>query len=279
MSTEKKEPMSLAEMEQKLKANRKKELEITNRMWDDSLDCFDLNNDKLNRETIKLKTQELALKLKNTYSADEILILFVMDGVLPFASLLLKAFRTLNYNCPYASMQTTSYSGLQSGEVKIGSKPKQSVAGRTIIVVDEVCDTGKTYKAVSDYLLELGASKVELLVLVDKKQDREEGCEPTYVGSVVSKDSFLLGLGLDYQGYLRNTNEIRVANLETLPNDEEKAIFKETKLLSQEIEALKANQKQAPKPSLFNIKDYKKALDSDWMPHCEWGNDFIKTSY
>lgn len=233
-------------IQEELKNNREKEFTITNKMWEDSLECKDKKGRTLSKENIKIEVQALAQQLVNTYpptNFKEIPVLVpVMDGVMPFFTLLYKALKKLNYPRQIATMQTTSRSGLDIGIVQISAKPKVLVGGWNVIVIDEVSDTGETYRKLRDSLYDLGASKVELMVLVDKKQERAEGCDPTYTGFEVSKKDFLLGMGLDYEGYLRDTSEIRTACIEKLPSDEEKAIFATTKQLNKELEGLKKSE-------------------------------------
>ena len=159
-------------------------------------------------------------------------------------------------------MLTSSYSGLKSNAVMIGSELKVPVGARKVIVIDEVCDSGKTYGAIREKLLNDGAQSIELMVLVDKIQPRIFDWDPKYVGFTASKDAFLVGFGLDYNGFMRNTSTIRVVDFATLPTDEEKALISQKDSLNEQLRAcikessIGRDSFFVQKPIIANEEDY-----------------------
>ncbi|EIC29388.1 MULTISPECIES: hypoxanthine-guanine phosphoribosyltransferase [Methylomicrobium] len=82
-------------------------------------------------------------------------------------------------------------------------KPGTPLAGRTVLIVDDILDEGITLKAIVDYCLEQGANTVYTAVLVDKKLDHPKPIQADFVG-VETENRYLFGYGMDYKGYLRN---------------------------------------------------------------------------
>ena len=192
---------------------------------------------------ITLRIKRLASELMDDHSVNAPILISVMDGALPFAATLQKELSTLNYNFQYATIQVSSYDGTESGVLSITSTLKMPVGGRDVIVVDDVCDTGKTYNALRLLLLhKLGANSVRLMALIDKKQPRDNlEANPTYSGFTVSKDAFVAGWGMDYDGLLRNYfKDIGAVDPSTLPSAEEKVLLKSKKPLNIQLQACSA---------------------------------------
>jgi hypoxanthine phosphoribosyltransferase len=88
-------------------------------------------------------------------------------------------------------------------------RPTEELRGRSVLLVDDILDEGRTLGAIVDYCTQEGAKEVLTAVLVDKEHERK--CRPCltadFVG-LVSPDRFLFGCGMDYKGYWRNTAAI-----------------------------------------------------------------------
>jgi hypoxanthine phosphoribosyltransferase len=84
-------------------------------------------------------------------------------------------------------------------------KPVVEMAGRTVLIVDDILDEGHTLAAIMDYCRERGAREVLTAILVNKLHDRK--ASPDLKGDFVGlevEDRFLFGYGMDYRGYWRN---------------------------------------------------------------------------
>jgi hypoxanthine phosphoribosyltransferase len=77
------------------------------------------------------------------------------------------------------------------------------VAGRTIIVVDDILDEGETLAHVKQRLLDMGAAKVILAVFADKDLGRQKPVQADIVGLTIP-NKFVVGFGMDAHGYWRN---------------------------------------------------------------------------
>ena len=89
------------------------------------------------------------------------------------------------------------------GELEIACDVSCEIAGRHIVIVDDIVDTGRTLKALARMLHERGAASVRTCCLLDKPDRRTCDFEADYVG-VTIPDHFVVGYGLDFAGEHRN---------------------------------------------------------------------------
>ena len=90
-----------------------------------------------------------------------------------------------------------------SGQVDFLDRKLPVVKGRSVLLVDDILDTGRTLEAVSAKLLELGAREVKTCVLLTKDKERAAEVEADYSAFEIG-DEFVVGYGLDYDGKYRN---------------------------------------------------------------------------
>lgn len=211
-------------------------LGIAQRVWKSSPEARDFKDRPLTEEIILKRVEELADQIVTDYPNANPVIVGLMDGATPFASLLSAALKKRDYNFNYTTMSVSSYGHkLVSGELTMGALPKVKLYGKPVIVIDDVCDTGKTLKSIKELFLTQFPEFVKLMVLVDKVQERILGCDPDYVGFSMSPKAFIIGMGLDYLEELRNTNSIRAANPDSLPTPDEEKLLERRELLRKQI--------------------------------------------
>lgn len=94
---------------------------------------------------------------------------------------------------------------LVGSQLKWVVKPRLSLKGRTVLIVDDILDHGITLAGIIDYCNEQGALAVKTAVLVEKEVDRQAPAvqKADYTGIIV-ENRYVYGYGMDYQGYLRN---------------------------------------------------------------------------
>lgn len=131
-----------------------------------------------------------------------IVLCVMVGGLVPLGNLLPR----LDFPLEVDYVHATRYKGETSGgELEWVAKPSRSVAGRHVLIVDDILDGGVTLQSIVNYVQDAGAEKVYTAVLVDKHQKRvPEGLkEADFVGLKVD-DHYIFGYGMDYKEYLRN---------------------------------------------------------------------------
>jgi hypoxanthine phosphoribosyltransferase len=143
------------------------------------------------------------------------LVLVVMTGaLLPGAQVLVR----LSFPCQIDYLHATRYRGMTSGgEIHWLARPSVPLAGRVVLVVDDIFDEGITLKAILAELRRGGAREVLSAVLVNKLHDRKEpGLSVDFIGLEVT-DRYVFGCGMDYKGYWRNLPAIYAVRETSLP--------------------------------------------------------------
>lgn len=128
-------------------------------------------------------------------------ILTVLNGGIIFAGKLLTH---LHFPLELDSIQASRYQGQTEGShIRWLLKPALPLAGRTVLIVDDVLDEGITLAEVVAFCREQGAKAVHTAVLVDKDLGTEKPCNADFVG-LNAPNLYLFGYGMDYKRYLRN---------------------------------------------------------------------------
>jgi hypoxanthine phosphoribosyltransferase len=129
------------------------------------------------------------------------LVLGVMGGAVVFTGNVLPQ---LGFPLEFDYIHVTRYGDEdQGGQVVWKVIPRQSVAGKTIIVLDDILDEGETLAHVKQRLLDMGAKEVIIAVFADKDLGRAKPVQADIVG-VTIPNRFVVGFGMDVYGYWRN---------------------------------------------------------------------------
>lgn len=135
------------------------------------------------------------------------LFLAVLNGSFMFASDLMKK---ITIDCEISFVKVSSYHGTSTtGSVKQLLGLNEDIKGRTVVVIEDIVDTGLTIEAVVHQLQEMGAGEIKIATLLYKPEAYRKRIELDYVAIVVPND-FLVGYGLDYDGLGRNLPDIYV---------------------------------------------------------------------
>ena len=108
-----------------------------------------------------------------------------------------------------AFIKASSYGdGMESsGKVKISGLESLDIAGKNILVIDDILDTGNTMLGITNALHDMGPNKVKTCVLLNKQARRTADIRADFVGFEV-ENKFIVGCGLDYAGDYRTLPEI-----------------------------------------------------------------------
>lgn len=137
------------------------------------------------------------------------LVLPVMGGAVVFAGQLLPRLR---FPLEFDYLHVTRYRGATTGgAMEWRVLPGQNVAGRDVLVLDDILDEGETLAAIRDKLVAMGAARVWSAVLTDKDNGLNKPIHADFVGTRVP-DRYVFGCGMDAYGLWRNLPAIYALN-------------------------------------------------------------------
>lgn len=165
------------------------------------------------REQIHEKCIELGQQITKDYKAkgEVPLLVGLLSGSIPFMSELMK---NIELDICIDFMDVSSYDGATSvGSIRIDKDLSSSAANRSILLVEDIVDTGRTLVEVKRMLANKGAKEVKVVSLLDKPERRVEEIDADYVGFTI-KNEFVIGYGLDYNQRYRNLPYVGVLKRE-----------------------------------------------------------------
>ena len=168
----------------------------------------DLSRVLLTEEQIQARLAEVAAQVDADYAGRDLLVVGVLKGaVLVMADLV----RSLRSHVELDWMAISSYgSGTKSsGVVRILKDLDADVAGRDVLVVEDILDTGLTLSWLLANLGSRGPASVEVFTLLRKPEAVRVPLSPRYVGFDIPNE-FVVGYGLDYAERYRNLRDIAV---------------------------------------------------------------------
>ncbi|MFN3405808.1 MAG: hypoxanthine phosphoribosyltransferase [Cytophagaceae bacterium] len=163
----------------------------------------------LSSEQIHTKIDTLASEISTDYKDKDPVFVVVLNGAFLFASFLISR---LKFPCRVSFIRVNSYKGTSSsGEIQKVFGMDEELEGEHVILVDDIVDTGLTMKEVKEEILKLKPASVEIACLVSKPESHKRAIDVRYIGFEIP-NRFIVGFGLDYNGYGRNLNDIYVIN-------------------------------------------------------------------
>lgn len=135
------------------------------------------------------------------------IIVCVLNGAMMFTSELMQR---LDFDCELVSVKLSSYSGTNStGTIRTDMNLTKSIAGREVIVCEDIVDTGNTVVYLSKLMKEQGAKSVKICCMLLKPEMYSKDVKLDYVAKEIPND-FIVGFGLDYNELGRNYKDIYV---------------------------------------------------------------------
>ena len=156
----------------------------------------------LSEDVINTRIRELAAQIDADYAGESVTLLCTLKGAVFFACELAKRI-TIPVFMEF--IQTASYEGTQStGTVSMKLDiPEEDVAGKHIIIIEDVIDTGRTLSVVREMMLKRNPASLKVCSLLDKHECRVVPFEGDYIGFTIGNE-FVVGYGLDVDQKYRN---------------------------------------------------------------------------
>ncbi len=147
------------------------------------------------RERILERVAEMGREITDTSGPDPLLVVAILKGAFVFAADLVRAIG-VPVNVDFMAVSSYGDATRSSGVVRIVKDLDQSVAGRDVLVVEDIVDTGLTLRYLAGALRARGPRRVRTAVLLDKPSRRVVDAPQDFVGFAIP-DRFVVGYGLD----------------------------------------------------------------------------------
>jgi hypoxanthine phosphoribosyltransferase len=168
----------------------------------------------LNEAELNQGVERLASQINEQYGHNPLTIVGVLTGsVILMADLI----RKLEMPLRVGVVQTSSYQGTDRGALTINSEMMLDIAGRDVLLIDDIFDTGNTLEEVTQLMKGLGPTSLRSAVLLLKTGRQVVDWKPEFVAFDIP-DEFVVGYGLDYNDEYRNLPYLACLEPSDLPS-------------------------------------------------------------
>lgn len=159
----------------------------------------------IDRNKIAERVSQMANELTEILEHEEVVVVGILGGAFMFMADLVRAG---SFATEVDFLWLESYSGLKStGKIKVRQEANVNLTGKSVLILDDILDTGLTLKFTRKYMLEKGAKSVRAAVLLRKKRKGVDLSLAEHVGFIIP-DEFVVGYGLDHNGKFRQLPDI-----------------------------------------------------------------------
>lgn len=166
----------------------------------------------ISQQEIATRVQKIGDELTEKFRGKDLVVVGVLKGSFMFFADLARAINT-DLHCDFCGVSSYSDGMQSSGEVKLTLDLSRSIRDKHVIMIEDIVDTGLTMNYLKKHLANHKPKSLTTVTLLMKPDALKEKCEVDYVGFKIPND-FVVGYGLDYQGYFRNLPYIaQVSNI------------------------------------------------------------------
>ncbi len=148
-------------------------------------------------EQIRQRVAELAAEINTLYCDEELVIICVLKGGFMFFTDLVRALDLPDMEMDFVRLASYGKSAHSSRTVSFVKDVEISLAGKHVLIVEDIIDTGHTMEFLKRQLAARGAKSLRLAVMVDKQERREVPVTADFTGFALP-GGFVVGYGLDY---------------------------------------------------------------------------------
>jgi len=160
---------------------------------------------------IKKRIREMAQQIRKDFPDEPLLLVGVLKGAVFFLADLA---RQIPGEVSFDFIAVSSYGkdSRSSGQVKLNKDLDSSIEGKTVIVVEDILDTGLTLRYLLSVLQQRKPKNLRVAVLLDKVERRLTDVRADYVGFAIPNE-FVVGYGLDFAERYRNLADVQILSL------------------------------------------------------------------
>lgn len=168
----------------------------------------DIARELVSAEQIKTRIAQLAIEIDSHFAGQPPLLIGVLKGAVPFMADLSRAMQ-LEVQQDWMAVSSYGSGTSSSGVVRILKDLDTDVAGRDLLIVEDIIDSGLTLSWLTANLKARGAKSLEIVTLLRKPEAAKVKIEVRWVGFEIPNE-FVVGYGLDYDERYRNLEGIGV---------------------------------------------------------------------
>ncbi|MCF0233016.1 MAG: hypoxanthine phosphoribosyltransferase [Enterococcus sp.] len=156
----------------------------------------------ITEEQIQQRAKEIAAQIDKDFKGQEILLVGTLKGAVMWMSEVMKH---ITVDCKIDFVIASSYGSAttSSGIIKIKKDVDTNIAGKNIIIVEDIVDTGNTLIKLKEHFLNMQPKSVKICSMLDKPSRREADLTIDYIGFEV-ENLFIVGYGLDFDQKYRD---------------------------------------------------------------------------
>ena len=159
----------------------------------------------IHEDLIRERVTGIAEDINRDLAGRDVVFISILNGAFIFSSDL---FRLISLNARISFVKASSYAGTRStGNVKELIGLNEDISNKHIVILDDIIDTGKTIEAIMEMVIEKDPASVRVAALLLKPEAFVSRIKISYTGFEIPND-FVVGYGLDYEGYGRNLTSI-----------------------------------------------------------------------
>lgn len=148
---------------------------------------------------------EIADRMNNDLKGKDIIFISILTGAFMFTADLCKK---LNLNCQISFVKIASYKGTSTtGKVNKLIGINENLKNKTVIILEDIVDTGITLENIINQINEFEPNEIKIATLFFKSETYQKKIQIDYIGMKIP-DKFIVGYGLDYEGYGRNLEDV-----------------------------------------------------------------------
>ena len=163
---------------------------------------YDFTEVLISREQLADKVAELGARISEDYKGEELFLIGILKGSVPFMADLMRAI-TLDVEMDFMSVSSYGSGTKTSGVVRILKDLDSDIAGKNVLIVEDIIDSGLTLAYLKEYLAKRNPKSIRIVTMQSKPARRKADIEADYTGFVVD-DKFIVGYGLDIDQKYRN---------------------------------------------------------------------------
>lgn len=156
----------------------------------------------ITEKQIENRIQELGKQISKDFAGESVTAICVLKGSFMFFSDLVRAIDS-NVYCEFFGVSSYHGETKSSGEVKVTLDVNYGLAGQNVLLIEDIVDTGLTMSFLMKNILNRKPKVLKTATLLYKPAAMKTDCKLDYVGFEI-ENQFVVGYGLDYQGYYRN---------------------------------------------------------------------------